>query len=241
MQMSIVKVYNILLGTYGPQGWWPVTRKDHPEYFPGSYDHPKNEKEAWEIMVGAILTQNTAWKNVEKALTNLIKAKCLDVKCIARMSKKELAELIRPAGYYNQKADRLKTLAKYMLDKWGGNLGKFFHRPVMEIREELLNIKGIGKETADSIILYAGKRPIFVVDAYTRRIFYRLGLIPSEREEYDKIRETVEKAFSKLNEEDKRIVFNEFHALLVEHAKQHCRKKPVCEGCPLGEGCKLKA
>ena len=238
--MKINTLYKRLLKEYGPQGWWPVTRTDHPEYFPGSYDHPRNGKEAWEIMVGAILTQNTAWKNVEKALKNLIKAQCLDMKCIAGMPKQELAELIRPAGYYNQKADRLKVLARYMLDKWGGNLNRFFSRHILEIREELLSIKGIGRETADSIILYAGKKPIFVVDAYTRRIFYRLGVISSERERYDRIREMVEKEFSDLGSEQKRVVFNEFHALMVEHAKQHCRKRPSCENCPVRRECRFK-
>ncbi len=236
--MSIKDIYQCLLRAYGPQGWWPITRDSSrgPEYFPGSYDHPKNEREAWEIMVGAILTQNTAWKNVEKALKALLEKDCLDMECLAKIEKPKLAELIRPAGYYNQKAERLQGLARYLLENWG-SLDAFFNRPTLEIREELLSLKGIGKETADSILLYAGKKPIFVVDAYTRRIFFRLGLIPREDLDYDKIRVMVEDEFSKLSEENRRRLFNEFHALLVEHAKKHCKKSPYCEGCPLSKDC----
>ncbi len=232
------QIYKLLLKSYGPQGWWPVTRdiKKGPEYFPGRYEHPRNENEAWEIMVGAILTQNTAWKNVEKAIMNLLKADCLNIECLAKIEKNTLAELIRPAGYYNQKAERLQNLARYVLENWE-DLGAFFNRPTLEIREELLSLSGIGKETADSILLYAGKKPIFVVDAYTKRIFYRLGLIHREDLEYDEIRGMVEDAFSEEPEETRRKIFNEFHALLVEHAKRYCRKRPKCEGCPLRGQC----
>ncbi len=239
----IKDVYLSLLKAYGPQGWWPVTKdpKKGPEYFPGSYEHPHNDKQIWEVMVGAILTQNTSWKNVEKAIDNLLNANCLDIRCIAELEKGKLAELIRPAGYYNQKAERLKILARHMLKKKLGSLVEFFNRPINEVREELLSLKGIGKETADSIILYAGKKPIFVVDAYTRRIFYRLGLIKSEKEEYDIVRELVEESFSEEPKETRRKIFNEFHALLVEHAKRHCKKKPTCDGCPLRKMCRFNA
>ncbi len=235
---TIERVYRRLLGEYGPQGWWPVTvdPRKGPEYFPGDYSHPRKEREAWEIMVGAILTQNTSWKNVEKAIKALLPKNCLDMECIANVDKNELASMIRPAGYYNQKAERLQNLAGYILENWG-SLSEFFKRTTMEIREELLSLKGIGKETADSILLYAGKKPIFVVDAYTRRIFTRLGLIPREDIGYDEIRGMVEESFSKEPAETRRKTFNEFHALLVEHAKRYCRKRPECRGCPLADFC----
>ncbi len=231
---KVKTIYKQLLKAYGYQGWWPVTvsKEAGPKYFPGDYSHPRNEKEAWEIIVGAILTQNTSWKNVEKAIVNLINSKCLDLECISKMKTEKLAKLIKPSGYYNQKANRLKSLAKY-LEKWP-SLEAFFDRPVEEIRKELLAIKGIGKETADSILLYAGKKPIFVVDAYTRRIFHRLGLT-NESLDYDDIRKLVESELSKAK--NKREIFNEFHALLVEHAKRHCRKKPICKDCPLAGIC----
>ena len=234
----ITRVYDIFMKAYGLQGWWPVTvnSENGPEYFPGDYSHPRNDSEAWEIMVGAILTQNTSWKNVEKAILNLLSNNCLDIDCILRMGTEKLAEWIRPSGYYNQKTERLKLLADYMDKKWEKNLKAFFDRPVDKIRKELLSIKGIGKETADSILLYAGKKPIFVVDAYTRRIFSKLGLI-GEKADYDEIRRMVEKAFSNEPCERQREIFNEFHALLVEHAKQHCRKRPICGNCPIKHMC----
>ncbi len=239
MKSKIQRIYKALLDAYGPQGWWPVTvnPKKGPEYFPGDYSHPRNAGEAWEVIVGAILTQNTSWKNVEKAILNLIENNCLDIDCIMKTNAKALAVWIRPSGYYNQKAKRLKTLARYMKRVWDGKLGAFFDRPVEEIRKELLSIKGIGRETADSILLYAGKKPIFVVDAYTRRVFNRLGLI-DEKADYDEIRCIVENAFFDKPEDEQRTTFNEFHALLVEHAKRHCRKKPACEGCPIRRTCK---
>ena len=238
--MNFRGVYDKLLRTYGPQGWWPVTEDSGPEYFPGDYSHPKNSRETWEIMVGAILTQNTSWKNVERALENLISEDCLDIKCMSTIANDRLADLVRPAGYYNQKASRLKDLANYFLDVWNGNFDLFFDRPVDEVRAELIDLKGIGRETADSIILYAGKKPIFIVDVYTRRIFQRLGLISGD-EDYDRIRKLVESEFSSFSLEGRRKIFNEFHALLVRHAKEHCRKKPVCDGCPLRAECSQKA
>lgn len=200
---NIQKTYNILSDRFGKQNWWPTT----------------TENRQFEIIIGAILTQNTAWKNAEKAIANLKKANLVDAKKILKTKKEKLAQLIRPAGYYSQKAERLKIIAKFYLEN---------KNPA---REQLLNVKGVGPETADSILLYAYSRPFFVVDAYTKRIFSRLGLIKTR--DYHEVQD-----FFHANLEKDEKMFNEFHALIVELAKRHCNKKPVCEGCPLKITCK---
>ncbi len=184
----------------------------------------------WEIIVGAVLTQNTAWKNVERALRNLWAEGLMGVESLANVDVGRLAELIRPSGYYNQKARRLKDVAEYFLRRWDGDLKRFFSRPTDEIREELLSIRGIGEETADSILLYAGGHPVFVVDAYTRRLLERVGVSCSKKYV------DVQGLFHRCIRPDV-AVYREYHALIVEHAKRHCRKKPVCEGCPLRDLC----
>lgn len=218
----IRRVYNRLFRHFGKQNWWPIS-----EVHQGSL-----EKRMFEIIVGAILTQNTSWKNVEKAIANLIKNDLIDIKKIKSVNKKRLAGLIRSSGYYNQKAERLKIFAGYILDRYGGRLVPFMEKDPLEIREELLSIKGIGPETADSIILYAFQKPMFVVDAYTRRLFSRLGVI-KEDVSYDELQAIFHESLK-----DDAELFNEYHALIVEFGKKFCKKKPQCVECPLNRECK---
>lgn len=202
-------IYDILLNRFGPQGWWPIK---------GRYN--SKEHDPFEIIVGAILTQNTSWNNVEKALNNLEKAHLISIKKIKSIGQKRLAELIRPAGYYNQKSERLKIVAD------------FFEKSKSPTRAELLEVKGIGPETADSILLYAFNQPVFVIDAYTKRIFSRIGLC-KDKCTYDELHDLFH---TNLTNDYK--IFNEYHALLVELAKRYCKKKPDCINCPVNQICK---
>lgn len=217
-------IYLTLFKAYGKQGWWPLSKGGlNTRHHNGK---PYSDSDRFEIIAGAILTQNTAWTNVEKAIYNLNKAKLLSAGKIAKTNVKKIALLIKPAGYYNQKAARLKIIADYFLKNKA-----VFNKDAKELREELLKVKGIGPETADSIVLYAFEKPSFVVDAYTRRIFSRLGLC-KENNKYEEIQKLFEKQLP-LDVE----LFKEYHALIVEHAKRHCRKKPVCEKCVLKKEC----
>jgi endonuclease III related protein len=211
------RIYCLLLASYGPRGWWPLAGRYHP----GRYDYPLNDAQRFEICVGAILTQNTAWKNVELALRDLRRARMLSPKRIIDADEKTIAKLIRPAGYFNQKAQKLKIFAPHFLD-WKGRT---------PTREQLLAIWGVGRETADSMLLYGYHKPIFVVDAYTRRLTGRLGLLPREAS-YDANQEL----FMQSLPHNYRL-FNEYHALIVEHAKRHCAARPRCEHCPLARFC----
>jgi endonuclease-3 related protein len=215
---KIALIYEKLHNEFGSQKWWPTTLEGelHPSY------HGKkiNENQKFEIIVGAILTQNTSWKNVEKAIFNLNNAKFLSMEKIVKASKAKIANLIRPSGYFNQKAEKLKIAAG------------FFLKNKSPSRDELLAVKGIGPETADSILLYAFNKPIFVIDAYTKRIFSRIGLCKGKCS-YDKLQEIFHKALPK-----KAKMFNEYHALIVELAKQNCTKKPACKECPISSYCK---
>ncbi len=200
--------YDAMYEALGPQHWWPG-------------DTPT------EVIIGAILTQNTAWRNVERAIDNLKQAGALDWKRLHQMPFDELAELIRPAGTFNVKARRLKSFIEWFHDRFDLDLERMFSVPLSSLREELLEVRGIGRETADAILLYAGQMPSFVVDAYTARILYRHHLIDSSAD-YDEIKELFE---SNLPEDVQ--LFNEYHALLVNVGKNHCRPKARCEGCPL--------
>jgi endonuclease-3 related protein len=200
-------IYKKLLASYGKQGWWPVT-------------NTSKEKKQLEIIIGAILTQNTSWKNVEKAIIKLNKNKLIDIDKILKINNKKLAEIIKSSGYYNQKAERLRIICKFLKENPIKQLERLSSK---ELREKLLNIKGIGKETADSIILYAFNKKSFVVDAYTKRIFNRTGKIKTK--DYDEIKNIFEKQIKKINEQ------KEYHALIVEHAKNYCKKKPLCKEC----------
>jgi endonuclease-3 related protein len=200
--------YESMFAAYGPQKWWPGETPT-------------------EVIIGAILTQNTAWRNVERAIANLRAAGALDWQRLGDMPLEQLAELIRPAGTFNVKGRRLKNFVTWLWERFDGRLELMFALPVHQLREELLGVPGIGRETADAIILYAGGLPTFVVDAYTARILHRHHLI-DEYAGYDEIKELFE---SNLPQDS--TLFNEYHALLVNVGKLHCRPRARCEGFPL--------
>jgi len=205
---TLTEIYELLHEAFGPQHWWPG-------------------ETPFEVVVGAILTQNTSWANVEKAIANLKSGGYLTPEGLYRIGAAELAELIRPAGYYNIKATRLKSFLDWLFDNYGGQLTTLESVATGQLRSELLAIKGIGRETADSILLYALGRPVFVVDTYTSRIMSRHGLIDAGTD-YEQLRELFE---SNLPEDTK--LYNEFHALLVRAGKDFCKPKAKCPGCPL--------
>ncbi|MBN1523772.1 MAG: DNA repair protein [Spirochaetales bacterium] len=228
-------MFRIFLMSYKPQGWWPVTslaskkkyavRFDVNGYHHGDYGFPKTNEHKFEIAVGAVLTQNTAWTNVRHAIANLLEKNLLFPGSFMNMKKPVLAQLIRPSGYFNQKAKKLVALDKAW-QEYGWK-----KKNNIPSREQLLNIWGVGEETADSILLYAFHQPVFVVDAYTKRIFSRIGLC-SEKDSYRMIQ-----SFFMDHLEHDEILFNEYHALIVEHAKSLCRKKPLCENCCINHSC----
>ncbi|MEK6983537.1 MAG: endonuclease III domain-containing protein [Nanoarchaeota archaeon] len=224
---KIAKIYDMLYSYFGPQHWWPVTSPVtlYPEYSDG----PKNEKQELEVVFGAILTQNTSWKNAEKAIIVLNKEDLFDVDKINDIDVKKLADLIKSSGYHNQKARKLKNFSEYLLENYRGKLHLLFSKNIEELREELLTISGIGPETADSIILYAAKKPVFVIDAYTKRILNRIGY---KEETYNELQTL---CMENLPNNEK--LFNECHALLVELGKGFCRKTPLCNECPLNKHC----
>ena len=223
---KVHKIYDVLLKEFGPQGWWPVTEKGKiaPEYSNG----PKNETQQLEVIFGTILAQNTSWKNAEKAIINLNRHKLVDAKKILEIPDKELALIIRSSGYHNQKARKLKNFCNF-LKKYGYSLKNLFSLKLADLREELLSINGIGPETANSIILYSAAKPLFVVDAYAKRIFSRIGF---KEGTYDGLQDL----FMNNLQKDASI-FNEYHALIVQHAKVYCKKIPACSSCPLRNGC----
>ncbi len=207
---TIQEIYSLLLERFGPQGWWPC-----PEYHSEDYSFPKTKEEQLEIILGTILTQNTSWKNVEKALKNLKEKTELNKEKIKQLPEKELALLIRSSGYHNQKAKKIKEYLK--------------NEP--STRKELLSTWGIGPETADSILLYAYKQPVFIIDTYTKRILSRLGF---KENSYEKLQYLFEHQLPK-----DYTIYNEYHALLVKLAKENCKTKPECSSCPLKEKCKF--
>lgn len=204
------RVYKKLLRHYGPQNWWPG-------------DSP------FEIMVGAVLTQNTAWTNVEKAIGNLKDAGVLSAEAIVTAQPKRLASWLKPSGYFNVKAKRLRAFCQWLLEQ--GGEARLQRRDTKTLRDDLLSVHGVGPETADDILLYAFERPVFVIDAYTRRIFSRLGLITGD-ESYENLRQQFETAL----ESDAQL-FNEYHALIVINGKDVCRKRARCEQCCLSNIC----
>ena len=203
-----MNIYRKLYKAYGPRNWWPG-------------------ETSFEVMVGAILTQNTSWRNVEKAIQRLKEDGMLNPEGIHRLKKTELAPLIRSSGYYRIKADRLKSFIDFLFEEYGGDIKRMKRERLATLREKLLGVKGIGPETADSILLYGLEKPIFVVDAYTKRILSRHGLI-SEKASY----EEVQKLFMEHLPPDEKL-FNEYHALFVHLGKTLCKKKPQCYICPL--------
>ncbi|MDA1107746.1 MAG: endonuclease [Proteobacteria bacterium] len=211
--MQITAVYRKLYRQHGPQHWWPG-------------------ETPFEVMVGAVLTQNTAWSNVEKAIANLRAARLLDAAAIIRTRPARLAKLLTPSGYFNVKARRLRSLCAWYVEQ--GGFDALSQRDTSRLRSELLALHGIGPETADDILLYAFERPVFVIDAYTRRLFKRLGLIAGD-ETYEALRAGVERRLAR--GDDRIALFNEFHALIVAHAKNICRPRPRCEVCCLARTC----
>ena len=215
-QMSnLMKIYRCLFDHYGPRNWWPA-------------DTP------FEVAVGAILTQNTNWSNVEKAIANLCSADSLDCNRISELDRQELEALIRPSGFFRQKAERLQLFCYYLRDNYHSSLEQMLRQPLETVREELLRLKGVGPETADSILLYAGNHPSFVVDAYTGRLFSRLGLLAGT-EKYEQTRKLFMDRLPQQSD-----LYNEYHALIVIQCKEHCRKRPECTDCPLEDSCRYR-
>jgi len=203
-------VFDELFKEHGPQRWWPG-------------------ETAFEIMVGAVLTQNTAWSNVEKAIGNLVAKGRLDPAAIMAARNDHLAGWLRPSGYFNVKAVRLKNFCRWYLQ--AGGFEQLDREETDKLRRSLLAVNGVGRETADDILLYAFNRPVFVIDAYTRRLFARLGLFAGD-EDYDVMRRAIEQVLG-----PDVPLFNEYHALIVRHARESCRVRPRCAGCVLARGC----
>jgi len=206
----LLAVYRQLLAAHGPQHWWPGDT-------------------SFEIMVGAVLTQNTAWSNVERAIDNLKRARALTPQAIASAPHRRLASWLKPSGYFNIKARRLRAFCDWFMAC--GGMRRLARLPTTALREALLNVHGVGPETADDILLYAFQRPVFVIDAYTRRLFQRLGMVSGD-EDYESLRRWFETALGPDVQ-----LFNEYHALIVAHAKDICRPRPKCEACGLQLRC----
>jgi len=202
------RIYGLLYKNFGPQHWWPG-------------------ETPFEVMVGAILTQNTSWGNVEKAISNLKRAEVLEPQKLLKLPTTKLAEFIRPAGYFNIKTKRLRNFLKFFMESYDGSVKKMEAVSLSKLREELLSVNGVGRETADSILLYALDKPIFVCDTYTYRILTRHNLC-GEEADYDELQSIF---MDNLPEDVK--LFNEYHALMVRVGKEFCKPKPACEGCPL--------
>ena len=212
LALSLQDIFNRLLSCYGSQHWWPA-------------DTP------FEVMAGAVLTQATAWTNVERAIANLKQADALSPAAIRGLDTEELAALIYSSGFYNVKARKLKALTQYLGDAYGDDIEAMRSQDDAKLRRELIAVKGIGEETADAILLYALGKPSFVIDAYTRRLFNRLGITPKS-EAYS----AYQRMFTDSLSQDTAL-FAEYHALIVQHGKEACRKTPVCEGCCLRDIC----
>lgn len=204
------EIFHRLYRAFGPQHWWPA-------------------ETPFEVIVGAILTQNTAWKNVQRSIEELRERRLLSLEALNAASQEELAQAVRSSGYYNQKAKKLKAFCRHIEGNWQNDLGGFLAQPLQNLRSELLSLYGIGPETADSIVLYAANQPSFVVDAYTQRIFYRHGWVPAKIR-YPELRDFFMNALNGDVE-----FYKEYHALIVRTGHLYCRRKPSCKGCPLEE------
>lgn len=203
-----MKFYEALYARWGEQHWWPAQSN-------------------LEMILGAILTQNTAWTNVERAIENLKTEQLINITTLATVEREQLAQAIRPAGYFNQKSRTIQEMAQTLQTRFAGSLDQLFALETEALRTELLSWRGIGPETADSILLYAAKRPIFVIDAYTKRFLSRHGLC-AEKAGYDHVAELFTDALPRDVQ-----LYNEYHALIVRLGKEHCNPKPQCTGCPL--------
>lgn len=215
IKTKLLQIYQFLFDYYGPQNWWPG-------------DTP------FEVAIGAILTQNTNWRNVAKAINNLKEGGYLEINNLYKLPKNKLAKLIKPSGYFNIKADRIKSFLEFLCKDYEGKLELLFNGDLYEQRKKLLKVKGIGPETADSILLYAGNYPIFVIDAYTKRVFSRHEIISTKLDDY----EIQEIFMNNLPQEVK--LFNEYHALIVKVGKEYCNRIPHCTNCPLEKFLRLK-
>jgi endonuclease III related protein len=237
LSQHLVRYYTALYSRWGPQNWWPARSR-------------------LEVIAGAYLTQNTNWSNVEKAIANLRGARVLSIRGLREIPLRRLERLVRPSGYFRQKARRLKTFIGYLDRNYLGSLDRMFAQPTEKLRAELLALNGVGPETADSILLYAGKHPVFVVDAYTRRIMERHEII-TPKSGYEEIRALMEQALVRADRESLVLPkpgreprhpvsrmsqgprselaqhYNELHALIVRAGNQHCRSTARCEDCPL--------
>ncbi len=209
---KVLKIYEKLYNGFGPRHWWPA-------------------ETPFEVMVGAVLTQNTSWTNVEKAIFNLKKRRLLTPERLNGIPHRKLAGLIRPSGYYNIKAKRLKSLVSFLMHNFKGNIALMRRQDSKALRKELLLVHGIGPETCDSIMLYALNKPIFVIDAYTKRIFSRCGMV-KEGVTYDEL----QRLFMGSLPRNVRL-YNEYHALIVQLGKEICRKIPKCNLCPINKLC----
>jgi endonuclease III related protein len=207
-EKKLVRIYNALYTSFGPQYWWPGETQ-------------------FEVAVGAILTQNTNWGNVEKAVKNLKARRLLRPSALHNLPHENLAELLRPAGYFNIKAKRLKNFVGFLMENYQGSMKLMKKEPLEAIRNKLLEVNGIGPETADSIILYALEKPVFVIDAYTKRVLSRHNILGPD-EPYDFYQDLFHSNLKKNIR-----LFNEYHALIVKLAKENCRTRPLCSGCPL--------
>lgn len=205
---KLLEIYRRLYYAFGPQHWWPG-------------------ESPFEIAVGAILTQNTNWANVERAIENLKKENVLSARSIHKTKTDGLASLIKPAGYFNIKSKRLKAFIHFLMNEYQGSMKRMGNKEMDTLRTELLNIHGIGYETADSILLYALGKPVFVIDAYTKRVLSRHNIIRAD-ESYERTQDLFHTNLKRDTE-----LFNEYHALFVRLGKTYCRKKPMCDGCPL--------
>ncbi len=210
IKSKLKHLYKLLFERFGHRNWWPANSP-------------------FEVCVGAILTQNTSWKNVEKAINNLKEADYLDVFRLYEISMDDFAAIIRPAGYFNIKSRRLKNFINHLVERHEGSLDKMFEASVEDLRVELLSINGVGRETADSMILYAACKPIFVIDVYTKRVLERHGLIDSDAD-YDDMQEIFHSCLA--SDVD---LYNDFHAQFVAVGSNYCGRKPNCSGCPLEE------
>ena len=208
----LLAVYKRLFAVFGPQHWWPA-------------------QSPFEVMVGAILTQSAAWTNVEKAISNLKTANALSPEVIRRLNLEEVAALVRPSGYFNAKAKKLKAMAEWFGETYGDDVDRMAAQQAAVLREQLLGVHGIGPETADSILLYATGKPVFVIDAYSRRVIDRIGILPDSGSYAG-----YQTLFMKNLAADTNL-FNEYHALLVRLGKESCRKIPICPSCPLKTVC----
>jgi endonuclease-3 related protein len=212
INQKLLEIYHRLFAHYGPQHWWPA-------------------ETPFEVIVGAILTQSTAWSNVEKAIANLRTAKALSPPALDSLPIDKLSTLVYPAGYYNVKAMRLKSFVHWLGQRYNHSLDRLCHEDVDSLRQGLLSVAGIGEETADSIILYAAGKPVFVIDAYTRHILKRIGLAPNANSYHD-----FQALFMRNLTHDAQL-FNEYHALLVRLGKDVCRRRPLCPQCCLNDLC----